>query len=298
VGSMTDFKQIIGRGTRVREDYGKLFFTILDYTGTATQNFADPAFDGDPVRATVETMDEAGQVESMEELPVPDQEDMEDGTDENAALDGQLTYVIEPGRLTQVRERQEPRKFYLASGVEVRIIHETVQQLDANGQKLRTVQLTDYTGEQVRTLSRNADDLRGQWQQSQQRRAILAALEERGIALEHVAEIVGQPEADPFDLMCHLAYSAPLRTRRERAERLRKEQRAFFAKYSAEARVILESVLDQYASYGPEELVLPDILTVPTVAQGRSERDIAALFGGRVQLAQAVTELQALLYAA
>jgi type I restriction enzyme, R subunit len=297
VGTMTDFKQIIGRGTRVREDYGKLFFTILDYTGTATQKFADLAFDGEPVRATVQEVDEAGQVTEETEVPVPPV------GDEDGALDGvpdgqvpPLTYG--PARLIAPQQVRVPRKFYLANGVEVTILHETVQQLDANGRKLCTVQLTDYTGEQVRTLSRSANDLRSQWAQAEQRQTIISALDERGIALDHLAAVMQQPEADPFDLLCHLAFSAPVHTRRQRAERLRREQRAFFARYAPDARAILDAILDQYATYGPTELVLPDVLRLPAIARRGNVLEIAELFGGPERLREAVTELQMRLYAA
>ncbi|MGO8950674.1 MAG: EcoAI/FtnUII family type I restriction enzme subunit R [Ktedonobacterales bacterium] len=292
IGTMTDFKQIIGRGTRVREDYGKLYFTILDYTGTATQKFADPAFDGEPTRATVEQVDETGEVTEETELPVP----VED--EENAGEQEPEVVIVGPPRIIVPKQKAERRKFYLANGVEVTIIHETVQQLDASGRKLRTVQLTEYTGEQVRTLSRSVDDLRNRWVEVQQRTAIIDALEERGIDLEHLAAVMQQQEADPFDLLCHLAFSAHVHTRHERADRLRKEQRQFFARYAAEARAVLDAILDQYATYGPTELVLPDVLRLPAIAQRGNVLEIAELFGGPERLREAVTELQTLLYAA
>ncbi|HUY76444.1 MAG TPA: DEAD/DEAH box helicase family protein [Ktedonobacterales bacterium] len=300
VGSMTDFKQIIGRGTRVREDYGKLYFTILDYTGTATQNFADPAFDGDPVRATVEQIDGEGASEGETEEPVPP--DM--GDDETAAAsDGEDAtapgddYVYGAPLLIEPKRIGERRKLYLGD-VQVVILGETVQELDASGKRLRTMQLTDYTGEQVRTLLRSEDDLRSQWAVDEQRRHIIAELDERGIALDHLAAVMQQPEADPFDLLCSLAFRMPILTRRERATRLRNEQRDFFARYSAEARGILDAILDQYATYGPDELSLPDVLHLPALQQKGTVLEIAALFGGVQQLREAVTELHTLLYAA
>ena len=294
VNSMTDFKQIIGRGTRVRSDYDKLFFTILDYTGTATQNFADPAFDGDPVRAIVETVDDAGQTETATEEPVPPQED--DAAAEGEPTDGEEAGpFVYPPQISGGQPVRDPRKFYLSNGVEVTILHETVQMLDANGQKLRTVQLTDYTGEQVRTLCRDLDDLRGQWVLSEQREAIIRALADRGIALEHLAGVMDQWEADPFDLLCHLAFHAPVKTRRERADRVRRE---FVARFAPDARAILESILDQYAAYGPTQLVLSRLLRLPTIARQGTPVEISDRFGGPEHLRDAVNELQTRLYAA
>ncbi len=301
IGSMTDFKQIIGRGTRVREDYGKLFFTILDYTGAATQNFADPAFDGEPVKATVETLNDAGEVETLTDLPTPTQTDE---VDTDAAADALAGVVAENGvgyeapRIVQPREAGEPRKFYLANGVAVSIIHETVQELDADGRKLRTLRFTDYTGEQVRDLYRSAQDLRGAWAQSEERARIVAALDERGVTLEHLAAVMGQPNADPFDLLCNLAFRTPVLTRQERANRLRRDKRAFFDRFAPEARAILERLVEQYATYGPSELTLPAALHLPAIAQRGSVPEIVALFGGAERLRAAVSELQALLYAA
>ncbi len=296
VNSMTDFKQIIGRGTRVRADYGKLFFTILDYTGSATKNFADPVFDGEPVLATEEEIDAAGNTTSAITLDVPP----EDAGDPNSASDQPFVYPVPPaqpnwkGRFAET----ERRKFYLPNGITVEIVHEMVQQLDAAGRRLQLVQLTDYTGDQVRGLYRTADDLRRSWTSSASRAAIVAALEERGITLEHLAAIMDQPDADPFDLLCHLAFHAPLHTRRDRANRVRKEKRDFFARYAAPARAILDAILDQYATHGPAEIVLPDVLRLPAIANRGSVGEIAGFFGGPEQLRDAVTELQTLLYAA
>ncbi|HEY1389577.1 MAG TPA: DEAD/DEAH box helicase family protein, partial [Ktedonobacterales bacterium] len=292
VNSMTDFKQIIGRGTRVREDYGKLFFTILDYTGSATRNFADPAFDGEPVRAVIEQMGDTGEVQTETEVAVPPQE----GDEQPSEQINELPAVYEPPRISGGDRPSRPRKLYIGD-LQVTIIHETVQLLDANGHKLRTVQLTDYTAEQVRSLYRSMDDLRTLWRGSRERAAIVSALDERGITLDYIAEIMGQPDADPFDLLCHLAFRAPVRTRQERADRLRRDQRQFFLEYAPEARAILEDLVEQYAEYGPMELELPDVLRLPRFVQ-RTVPEITRLFGGPEQLRDAVSQLQALLYAA
>lgn len=296
IGSMTDFKQIIGRGTRVYEDYGKLFFTILDYTGTATQNFADPDFDGEPARITEEQANQRGETEGETELPAPDEAAEDEMVPDTGGQGDDFTY--QPPRIIDPQRVGERRKFYLANGVTVEILHDTVQQLDANGRKLRTVAFTDYTGEQVRTLYPSAQSLRDAWATAEQRQRIVGELEERGIALEHLAGVMGQPDSDPFDLLCGLAFRTPVLTRTQRVERLRKEQREFFTRYAPEARTILECILDQYARYGPDELVLPDVLRLPAIAKQGTVPEIVARFGGAQDLRQAVTELQMLLYAA
>ena len=222
VNSMTEFKQMIGRGTRVRDDYDKLFFSILDYTGSATRLFADPDFDGDPVIETQETVDETG--ETIEETVCEEQpltpEDEESFEDEVTELP------------PDVEEEVQRRKYYVDGG-HVAIATHLVYELDPDGKQLRVVRFTDYTAEKVRTLFANAHELREEWADPVTRVDVIAALEERGIAYDHLAEEAGQPDADPLDLLCHLAFNAPLRTRRERAQRLRSERKDFFEQYGA-----------------------------------------------------------------
>src|SRR5579863_6088055 len=280
INSMTEFKQIIGRGTRVKDDYGKLFFNILDYTGSATRLFSDPDFDGEPALATVEEMNAAGEkvktdIEKSEEVitdPLPPQ-------------------ILEPGGT----KREEPRKYYVDQG-SIEIVAHFVSELDADGKQLRVVRFTDYTGEKVRHMFPSAAELRSKWSNADQRAEIIEALEERGITLEELIAASNQPDADPFDLLCQVAYSAPVRTRRERAEKLRKEQRAFFEKYSEKAREVLHDILDKYVDYGTAQFAIPEILKVPPISDRGSVMDISQLFGGAALLRSAVNELQALLY--
>jgi type I restriction enzyme R subunit len=280
ISSMTEFKQIIGRGTRVRDDYGKLYFNILDYTGSATRLFADPDFDGEPALITEEEINETGEtvreeIERAEEVIVdapPPTEPLSDGT------------------------KEPPRKFYVDNGY-VEIAAHFVYELDAEGKQLRVVKFSDYTGEKVRNMFPSAADLRSKWSDAEQRATIIEALESRGIALEELIEASKQPDADPFDLLCHVAYSAPVRTRRERADRLRKEQKAFFEHYSKEARAIIDDILNKYVDYGMAQFAIPDILKVPPISERGSVTDITKLFGGAEKLRAAVGELQTLLYA-
>jgi type I restriction enzyme, R subunit len=285
VGSMTEFKQIIGRGTRVRDDYGKLFFNILDYTGSATRLFADPEFDGDPALITEHEIDALGQV-------VP-------GTEKIVA---EVTHVIaeEPTEYAtrpQLSDESEgaPRKYYFDGG-QVEIISHLVYELDPDGRQLSVVKFTDYAGNTVRTLYPSAVDLRQWWADPRRRAEIIERLEARGIDFTALAEAAQQPEADPFDLLCHLAFNAPLRTRRERADRVRREERAFFDHYAPDARAILDKLLEKYAEHGTAQFVIPDVLKVPPISEHGNIMEIAALFGGPGPLRQAVSQLQTLLY--
>jgi type I restriction enzyme R subunit len=281
VGSMSEFKQIIGRGTRLRDDYGKLWFNIIDYTGSATRMFADPTFDGDPTLITEEEIAENGETTSTTETVPPGQEPPPEGGP------GPVISDPPPGG--------EPRKFYFDGG-QVEIVAHLVHELDPNGKQLRVVKYTDYAAESVRSLARTSAELRGQWADAEKRRDIIAALTERGIDFEQLAEQTSQPDADPFDLLCHLAFNAPLRTRRERAQRLRSERKDYFDKFSPEAREILDELLEKYAEHGDAQFLLPDILKVPPISTHGQPAEIIKMFGGPVPLRQAVNELQGLLY--
>jgi type I restriction enzyme R subunit len=287
VGSMCEFKQIIGRGTRVRDDHGKLYFTILDYTGSATRMFADPEFDGEPSLATQEQIDDEGEtVEGTEEVVQPEE-----------TLEGEGTEEVAPVELDFGDEVVGPRKFYVDDG-QIEIAADLVYELDADGKKLRVVKYTEYTADSVRSLFPSAAELRSKWSDPHERSAIIAALEDRGVDFDEVAKAADQPDADPFDLLCHLAYNAPLRTRRERADRLRKDKMDFFDQYGPDARAILQELLDKYEEYGTAQFVLPDALEVPPVSEHGNVVEIAKLFGGSEQLVEAVSQLQTMLYAA
>jgi type I restriction enzyme R subunit len=279
VGSMSDFKQIIGRGTRVRDDYGKLWFNIIDYTGSATRMFADPEFDGDPAKITEEELKENGETTVISET----------GTEEPPES--------EPGPQVNEPPAEEHRKFYFDSG-QVEIAAHLVYDLDPNGKQLRVIRYADYAAETVRTLCPTAPELRAHWADPVQRSEIIRRLGERGISFDDLAEAAKQPDADPFDLLCHLAFNAPLRTRRERAQHLRETRPDFFGRYRPEARQILEDLLEKYAVYGDAEFVLPDVLKVPPLSAHGQVSAIVALFGGADHLRHAVTELQMHLYAA
>jgi type I restriction enzyme R subunit len=285
INSMTEFKQIIGRGTRVRDDYGKLYFNILDYTGSATRLFADPEFDGDPVLVTEEEMNDKG--ETVEKTEVVTEEP-----------GGEIEEEVPPyGSLPEGGEEGKKSKYYVDNG-SVEIAAHLVYELDPDGKQLRVVKFTDYTAEKVRSMYSSAADLRSKWSNADERAAIIESLQVRGISFEELSEAAKQPDADPFDLLCHVAFNAPLRTRRERAEMLRKEKMDFFDEYSPDARAVLNEMLEKYIEYGTAQFEIPDILKVPPISDHGTIREIASLFGGAEKLRAAVSELQTLLYAA
>jgi len=280
ISSMIDFKQIIGRGTRVSEEHNKFWFTIIDYVG-ATQLFYDPAFDGDPVRVTKTKIDEEGNETRVE--------DSEEGTLESP----------HPGPLPQgegVRIGELPRKYYL-DNVQVYIAGEQAFELDPEGNVLKTVQFTDYVTENIRRLNLTAEHLRKTWPQAEQRAEILNQLRARGIDPDHLAHVVHQEEADALDLLLHVAYNAPLVTRRERAEKLRQKKANFFNTFTPAAREILDTLLEKYADYGVGEFDhLSSVLQVSPFDHYGSPYEIYQLFGGAEKLLQAVDEMQRFLY--
>jgi type I restriction enzyme R subunit len=277
INSMTDFKQIIGRGTRVKDDYGKLFFTIMDYTGSATRLFADPDFDGEPADVTEEEANEEGKAVKVTFISFRDAE--------------------EPVRMTDDSEGGVPRKYYVDTG-NVEIKADTVYDLDADGRKIRAISYTEYTGRTVRSMFTSAVELRSRWSQSQQRAVIVESLEDRGISLEQLLRTSGNPEADPFDLLCNLAFNAPLRTRLERAERVRKEEKEFFARFRPEARQILSEILKKYVEFGTAQLDDPNVLKIIPLSNYGNVMEISDFFGGPENLRASLGEMQNLLYSA
>ena len=286
INSMTEFKQIVGRGTRVREDKEKLFFTILDYTGSATRNFADPDFDGEPPLITEDEIDGDGNVTGGgETIPDPsptggddDWED-EDDTDDPPTGGG----------------GGEPRrKFYVTEGT-VSIVAESVQILDANG-KLRTVQFTQYAKEQITTMFPSMNDFRSKWNDLQERQHILDELENNGISIDQLMEITKQQDVDPFDLLCFVAFDLKPLTRKQRADLLKKNKPDFFAHYSERAKDVLNLILEKYVDYGLNQ-IRPDIISVEPIAQQGNPIEIVNEFGGMDEFKKAISELQTLLYA-
>lgn len=287
INNIVEFKQIIGRGTRIRGDYDKLYFNILDYT-QSTRLFADPEFDGDPeFVGEVEIDDDGGHIGDGEELPPDGPPDLPDGDPD---IDG-------PDLDDDDDDDGQRRKYYIDGG-QVEIAAHLVYELDIDGNQLRVIQYSDYTAEKVRLLARTAAELHERWADPSGRNEIIEELASRGIDFEQLAETAGQPDADPLDLLCHVAFNAPLRTRRERAERVRTGRKDFFDEYGPEARQILNELLEKYAAHGTAQFQIPEILQVPPISAHGNVMEIAELFGGPDRLREAVQKLQTLLYSA
>ncbi|MEW5938930.1 MAG: EcoAI/FtnUII family type I restriction enzme subunit R [Chloroflexota bacterium] len=280
VNSMVEFKQIIGRGTRVRADYNKLYFDILDYTGSAVERFSDPEFDGFPALATQEEIDAAGEViEGSEQVTQPEEELEEE------------TVVISEKPEFDYRGRK-----LVVEGGQVEIVADVVYELDPNGNRLRVMTYSQYAADVIQKMYSTAAALQSQWGKAVERAAVIQALEERGVSLDSLRESLNQPNADPFDLICHIAFQSPIFTRRERSDRLRREERKFFEKFTPEARQILDEILEKYVEAGVSQFQMPDILRLPPISIHGNPMEISRKFGGAEKLRSALEQLQAMLY--
>jgi type I restriction enzyme R subunit len=292
VGSRSEFKQIVGRGTRLKVDYGKEYFNIIDFTGTATQHFADPDFDGEPALISEVTLDGAGeQVNVTVTVPdtLPDDEAVKYGLTDEQIGPGSGLIIHEPP--------SEPRKFYVDGG-EVEVIGHLVYDLDTDGKKLQVVKYTEYSGRAVRTLYPTRESLRSAWADPDSRSEVLNELTERGISFEELAASSDQPDADPFDLLCHLAWNAPLLTRRQRAEAARRQAQDLFGQYGDTAREILAMLLERYVERGILQFsALSELFKVQPFDRYGSPAEIATRhFGGVRGMKEAVSRLQSALY--
>ncbi len=285
IGSMTEFKQIIGRGTRINEEFGKTFFTIMDFRNV-TELFADPEFDGDPVR--VKEINENDEIEFPEDEIEPGEgrtdENGEDVTFEPIPV---LPPIIDGGKVIP-----EPRKKYYINDVNVAILNERVQYMDVNG-NLITSSLKDYTRQKVREQYQSLDDFLNKWNQADKKQAIIEELTEQGIVFENLKEAVSR-EMDIFDMICHTAFDQPPLTRAERVNNVKKSD--YFTQYGEQARKVLEALLDKYADEGIENIEDIKILQVNPLNQFGSPLEIVKLFGGKMQYLQALTELEKEIY--
>ncbi len=277
INSMTEFKQIIGRGTRINEDYNKLYFTIMDFK-RATVLFADPDFDGEPVQIY-----EPGPGDT----PVPP----DDPTHGYPSDEDPGAYVTpDPGACDDQSPGRPPK--YYVDDVEVTVVSERVQYLDANG-KLITESLRDYTRRTVRKSYESLSAFLNAWQDTDRKQAVIDELAARGVFLEELAEQVGR-DIDAFDLICHVAFDQPPLTRRERAEKVRK--RNVFGKYGDRARDVLDVLLDKYADGGLRSVESLEILKVDPLTRFGTPVEIVSLFGGKERYLAAIQDLESQLY--
>ena len=266
VGSMTEFKQIVGRGTRVHEDTGKFYFTLIDFRG-ATDHFADPDFDGEPVQI----------YEPEEGGPIAPPDEPDPGLDGNDDVD-----PPPPG----------PQKKVYIDGVEVAIMAERVTYLDGHG-KLVTESLRDFTRKALRRRFTSLDDFLNRWNAAERKQAIIDEMEAEGLPLTVIAQELGK-DLDPFDLVCHLAFDAKPLTRRERAENVKK--RDVFAKYGGQARAVLDALLDKYADEGILNLDDANVLRIPPLDRLGTPLELVRAFGGKPGFERAVHDVQSALY--
>lgn len=285
IGSMTEFKQIVGRGTRVHEDTRKFYFTLMDFRG-ATNHFADPDFDGEPVQ--IYEPGEGDPITPPEDAPVTDENGSdlptEPGTDETI-VDGTPPDISIPAGGTK---RQ---KIYV-DGVGATILTERVEYLDEDG-KLVTESLRDFTKRALRKRYASLDAFLRRWKGEARKRAVIEELEAEGLPLDPLAEEVGK-DLDPFDLICHVAFDRPPLTRRERAENVRK--RDIFTRYGDQARAVLEALLAKYADDGLLDLSDPRVLQIAPFDRMGTPVQLIKPFGGKQGFEAAVQQVQAALY--
>jgi type I restriction enzyme, R subunit len=274
IASMTEFKQIIGRGTRINEDYNKFYFTIMDFK-RATELFADPDFDGDPVQI-YEPVDK--------DPPIPPDDDGEENPPGGGTIIGDPPGPEPPGG-------GGSRKYYV-NDVEVLVATERIQYLDEKG-KLITESLKDYTRKAVKKAYKSLDQFLTIWNEADRKQTIIDELANQGIFFEELAEEVGR-DYDAFDLICHVAFDQPPLSRRERAEKVRK--RDVFAKYGEKCRGVLDALLQKYAETGIGSVESLEILKVDPLTRLGTPMEIINLFGSKEKYLTALQELESELY--
>ncbi|ELL6187704.1 DEAD/DEAH box helicase family protein [Salmonella enterica] len=295
IRSMTKFKQIIGRGTRIEQDYGKLWFTILDFK-KATELFADERFDGIPEKVMEATPDDISDPDSgFNETLEEETPDVFADEDINGADEDPATYTTSTmggsGPLPE-EEDNRVRKFHI-NGVTVGVVSQRVQYYDADG-RLVTESFKDYTRKTVLKECASLDDFVRKWQDADRKAAVIKELELQGILWDVLAEEVGK-DLDPFDMLCHVVYGQPPLTRKERADNVRK--RNYFTKYSDAAQTVLSNLLGKYADAGVEEIENIQVLKLkPFDQMGTLQEIITDGFGDKGTYMQAVSDLESEIY--
>jgi len=285
IGSMTEFKQIVGRGTRIREAEGKLYFTIMDFR-KATNLFADPDFDGEPVQIY-----EPG----INDSPVPPSyPEREEDSEENQLSDSEVPTLGTPPPNIDFPEdnpENEPKKYYV-NDIAVTVINQRIQYFGPDG-RLITESLKDYTRKNIDQNFGSLDAFIQRWTKAEKKEVLLAELAEQGILLEALREEIGK-DMDDFDLICHIAFDQPALTRKERADQVRK--RNYFAKYSDKAQAVLNALLDKYEQEGITTIEQGAVLKVQPLNQLGSPVELVRAFGKGKDFEEAIKELEKEIY--
>lgn len=287
IKSMTKFKQIVGRGTRINEEFGKMYFTILDFRNV-TDLFADKDFDGDPIRVkpVSEETDLGGIVEEEENIQTPI---IDEESGEEIEIKPTIRY---PEIETQPGMVSEPRQKVYVNGVDVSVLISREMYFDNNGKPI-TTSLKDHTKDLIKGQYDSMDDFLSRWNSTDKKEVIIKELEEQGVMVEALRDAVNR-EVDLFDLICHVAFEQPPLTRKERANNVKK--RDYFTKYGEQARKVLETLLDKYADEGVTNIENMDILKVKPLTDYGSPLEIIKQFGSKAKYLEAVKELEQELY--
>lgn len=282
IGSMTEFKQIIGRGTRINEEYGKTFFTIMDFRG-ATDKFADPGFDGESVMIK--------DIFDGDEILNPEKENTDSIIDENGE-----EIIFEPFNIPDAgeikdNEKQKREKVYI-NGVDITILNERVQIRNSEG-KLITTSYKEYSKQKLHEEFSSLNDFLNRWSNSEKKQAIIDELYEKNIIFEELKVDIGK-EMDIFDLICHIAYDKPPLTRKERAKNVQK--RDYFNKYEGKAKEILKALLEKYSDEGIETIETIEVLKLPEFSPFGTAIEIVNTFGGKDKYLEAIKDLEQEIY--
>lgn len=281
INSMTEFKQIIGRGTRLRPDYDKWYFTILDFRGV-TRLFEDKDFDGEPVQIK--------DVKETEEMPKDEQTKEEVETLIDELPEGETVVEIPPN--IDITDVENPTKKFYVNGIEVVQVGERVQYYGKDG-KLITESLVDYTKKNLKAQFATMDDFIKKWSEADKKSAIIDELIEQGVMLDELKEEVKQKtgkDLSVFDLICHVTFDMPPLSRKERAEKVKK--RNYFGKYSEKARKVLNALIDKFADDGIEEIENREILKFQPFDEIGTPMEIIKEFGGKTKYEEAIKELE------
>jgi type I restriction enzyme R subunit len=287
IKSMTKFKQVVGRGTRINEEFNKLYFTILDFRNV-TDLFADPEFDGDPIRVkpVSEDTDLSTIVDEEENDTSPIIDEI---SGEEIEIEPEIRY---PEPQTTTDKVNEPRQKVYVNGVDVSILISREMYFDNDGKPI-TTSLKDHTKELIKGQYASLDDFLNRWNSTDKKEIIIKELEEQGVLVDALRDAVNR-EVDLFDLICHVAFEQPPLTRRERANNVKK--RDYFTKYGEQARKVLETLLDKYADEGVTNIESMNILKVKPLTDFGSPIEIIKQFGSKAKYLEAVKELETELY--